>query len=157
VNRIAIVRALPEQAGSLGEVARRAKAHWIYPVGWLERWRGELTFSENWIRAHEVYAAIPDDRPVGMYALDGERPLLQLEHFWILPEWIGHGLGRRLLKHALERARARGALALEVDSDPNAEGFYLRLGGRTVDRVSAPMEGAPDRFLPRLHFDLRDP
>ena len=154
VKEIAILRAAPHQAGDLSEIARLAKAHWDYPAEWLDRWRNELTLTEAWVRENEVYAAMLGDRVVGLYALEGELPLLQLEHFWVLPDWIGRGVGRRLLEHALERARARGALTLEVDSDPNAEGYYLRLGGRRVGQLPAPMPGAPDRFLPRLHFDL---
>ena len=48
------------------------------------------------------------------------------------------------------RARVGG---IDITSDPNAEGFYRRLGARRVGRVYAPVGGAP-RYLPRLTLEV---
>jgi GNAT superfamily N-acetyltransferase len=149
-----LVRADPALAGALSELARRSKGHWPYPAAWLEAWRAELTFTPQWIREHEVCAAMLEGEPVGVYALAGDGAVLELEHFWVCPRRMGRGVGRRLLEHAADRARARGAEAIEIDSDPYAEAFYRRLGARAVGRTPAPMPGAPDRFLPRLRLEL---
>ena len=149
-----IVRARAEQAAALSDLAHRAKAHWGYPRAWLERWRGELTFTSDQIRRHDVHVVMLDARPLGVYALSGRGAVLELEHFWIEPAQMGRGLGRRLLEHAAALARSRGAVALEIDSDPHAEGFYLHHGARPVGRTPSPMPGAQQRDLPRLRLDL---
>jgi hypothetical protein len=41
---------------------------------------------------------------------------------------MGHGIGRSLFMHPVERAKSLGFQELEIESDPNAEGFYLRMG-----------------------------
>ncbi len=42
---------------------------------------------------------------------------------------------------------------LSIQSDPHAEGFYLRLGARRTGE--APSQSIPGRLLPMLEFDLR--
>ena len=39
-----------------------------------------------------------------------------------------------------------------IDSDPHAEGFYLRLGGERIGGTAAPVPADAARLLPRLRF-----
>jgi GNAT superfamily N-acetyltransferase len=125
-----IVPAKPEDAVALTEVAFAAKRHWGYPERWLESWREVLTVKPEFIAGHETHVAVVGDQAVGFYALGRKGDRLDLLHMWVLPGWIGGGVGRSLFLHALERTKALGFRKLEIESDPNAEGFYLRLGAR---------------------------
>jgi predicted N-acetyltransferase YhbS len=60
------------------------------------------------------------------------------------------GFGRALVQHAAGHAAARGQAVLAIDSDPNAEPFYLRCGAQLVGQVRAPIEGSPNRVRPQL-------
>jgi GNAT superfamily N-acetyltransferase len=72
--------------------------------------------------------------------------------FFVVPEAVRSGLGRRLWAHLERTARALGATRLEVDSDPHAEGFYLAMGmRRTGQAASGSIAG---RMLPHLVKDL---
>ena len=79
--------------------------------------------------------------------------MLRLEHLWVLPEATGRGIGRSLFTYALERARASGAQSLEIESDPNAAGFYLRMGAHQVGASLSELEGQP-RELPILVYEF---
>lgn len=78
----------------------------------------------------------------------------KLEHFWIAPESVGKGLGRRMLANAVELARDGGAAVLVIESDPHAEAFYIACGARRTGDVPAPIEGAEGRVLPILQISL---
>jgi GNAT superfamily N-acetyltransferase len=84
---------------------------------------------------------------VGFYALSGRAPVMELEHCWVLPVLIGHGIGARLLEHAAATCRATRARTLSIASDPFAEGFYRRMGARPAGAVPSTPRG---RTLPRL-------
>jgi len=127
-----ILRAKPDDAGALSEIAFTAKRHWGYPEPWIESWRDALTIDPQFIVSHETYAAVVEGRPVGFYALDRKESRLHLQHMWVLPRAMGRGVGRSLFHHALERTQALGFRELEIESDPNAEGFYQRMGARRV-------------------------
>jgi len=79
--------------------------------------------------------------------------MAELEHMWIKPEYIGTGVGRALFLHLKERAVNLGLPALEISSDPNAEGFYQRLGAKRIGDVRSEIEGEP-RVLPRMTVAL---
>jgi GNAT superfamily N-acetyltransferase len=60
---------------------------------------------------------------------------------WVLPNAMGKGVGRSLFIHALDRAKALGFRKLEIESDPNAEGFYQRMGAQRVGVSIQDLEG----------------
>lgn len=60
------------------------------------------------------------------------------------------GLGVQLLEHARGVAAMPGVREMRVDSDPNAEAFYLAQGWRRAGATPAPVEGDPGRVLPLL-------
>ena len=138
---------------ALTTIARAAKAHWGYPVEWLAGWEAGLTFGALDLDRVDIFVIEQDGRLLGFSATLPGVPRWTLDHLWVLPEAMGRGLGRRLVAHALDRAIAAGATGLEIESDPNAEGFYARLGARRVGWSAAPVPGAVDRRLPRLELD----
>ncbi len=149
-----IVRAEPVQAARLTEIALASKRYWHYPERWIELWRPLLTITTEYIAAHEVYALLNDaDEPIGFYALRKDEDTLQLDHLWLAPAAIGYGYGRRMFQHAVDRARELGAQVLKIESDPNAQGFYERLGAYQIGEHHTEVDGQ-SRVLPVLRFDL---
>ncbi|MEJ2735480.1 MAG: GNAT family N-acetyltransferase [Anaerolineae bacterium] len=148
-----IERAKPDDAATLTAIAFAAKRHWGYPERWIESWRDLLTISPAFVAGHETYTAIVDGRIVGFCALGREDNRADLVHMWVLPEAMGRGVGRSLFFHALERAKALGFRELGVESDPNAEGFYRRLGAHRVGTNVYTVEGHR-RELPVLNYEI---
>lgn len=153
--QVQIVRARPDDADTLTAIAFAAKRHWGYPLRWLEAWRDELTIRPEFIasQAQAVYAAQYRGKVAGFYALTCANRQAALEHLWVLPEAMGQGIGRALFEHAVQQARGFGAMTLEITADPNAEGFYLRMGARRVGERTYQLEGQPRR-LPLLVLDI---
>jgi len=149
-----IVRAQPEDADALTEIAHAAKRHWSYPEQWIESWRDILTMRPEFIRDNVAYSAMENCRALGFYVLTDESDGLHLDHLWIAPHAMGRGIGRALFEHALQQARSLGHRALEIEADPNAEGFYARMGARRVGVTVTRIEDEP-RELPLMRYDLQ--
>ncbi len=148
-----IVRARPEDADVLTEIAFAAKRHWGYPEHWIQGWRDILTMRPEFIASNVTYSAIKDGRPVGFYLLTTEADGLHLDHLWILPDAMGAGIGRTLFEHAAAQATGLGFTAIKIEADPNAKGFYQRMGARRVGANMTTIQGKP-RELPLLIYDL---
>jgi GNAT superfamily N-acetyltransferase len=148
-----ITPAQPEDAARLTEIAFAAKRHWGYPNSWIESWRDILTVKPDFIASHETFSAVVDGQSVGFYSVVQKDSVLDLLHMWVLPAWMGRGIGRSLFYHALERTRALGFRELEIESDPNAEGFYQHLGARRVG-VNIHMVEQQRRELPVLIYEV---
>ena len=148
-----IERCTAEQADELTTVAHASKRHWGYPEHYITEWRESLTVAPAMIREHDVWSCRMGEDLAGFYVLMDTGGRMELEHFWVLPEFIGHGIGRYLFEHAVGLARDAGANAIDITSDPNAEAFYEHLGACRVDRVLAPVDGTT-RYLPRMEFQV---
>lgn len=148
-----ILRASPDQAKSLTHIAFAAKRYWGYPERWIEIWSPILTISNEYIKKHDTYFASLDGKPAGFYAISVEGEKASLEHLWVLPEHMGKGVGMNLFKHALFRCSEIGAEVLEIESDPNAQGFYERMGAKKVGQSASELDSQP-RFLPILEINL---
>ncbi|MDN5697808.1 MAG: GNAT family N-acetyltransferase [Rubrobacter sp.] len=152
-----IRRAADSDADTLTAVAHAAKRHWGYPERWIGLWREQLTLTPEYLRANEVHVAEEDpaSEPFAFYALaPGYLGRGALDHLWVRPERMGEGVGATLFRHALERARELGHAGIEIESDPNALGFYLAAGARQVGESSGEIDGEP-RLLPVLIADAR--
>lgn len=146
-----IRRARAGEADALTALARRAKAHWGYPPALLERFAADLVLGESAIAGDEVWVLDGDAGPIGFHRVVIGEPAV-LEDLWVEPAAIGAGHGRRLWRHAAAVARMAGATAIELDADPNAVGFYERMGARRVG--DTPSAVVPGRMLPRMRADL---
>jgi ribosomal protein S18 acetylase RimI-like enzyme len=150
---ISIQRVNPEQADRFTHIALAAKAHWGYPKHWLEIWRPQLTFSPEYFRENESWAAMLDEAPVGFYTLGAKNENAWLENLWVLPEHIGKGLGKSLFLHAVELSRRRGYRVIQLEADPNAVGFYEKMGMHKVRERHSEVDGQP-RNLPIMEMYL---
>jgi GNAT superfamily N-acetyltransferase len=150
---IEIGRASPGDAEALTRIAFASKRYWGYPERWISRWSAALTITPEFVRDNGVYAAVAGGEPIGFYALSGTGHEMELEHLWVSTAWIGSGVGRLLFEHAMDSATSRGARHVEIEADPNAEGFYLRMGARRVGENVYEIEGQR-RALPRMVVEL---
>jgi putative acetyltransferase len=74
----------------------------------------------------------------------------KVEMLFVHPVWRGQGIGRRLLSYAVTTL---GAHELDVnEQNPQAIGFYLRMGFEVVGRSEVDSIGKP---YPLLHMRVR--
>lgn len=139
------------EAQTLGALAMRSKAHWGYSEEFLEVVRPMLTFAETDLASSPVYVLEAAGEPAGMYRLSGSPPEGELDDLWLDPRLIGLGAGRRLFEHALQTAAELGFDSLRIESDPNAEGFYLAMGATRIGERRSPS----GRTLPLLRVHAR--
>ena len=114
--------ATPGQAKILTQIAFTAKRHWGYPEHWIQLWSPILTITPELIVKYDTYVASVNEKPIGFYALSVEDDKANLEHLWVLPEYMGKGVGKKLFEHVLSRCKEIGVYTLEIESDPNAHG-----------------------------------
>jgi len=147
-----IRRSLPEDAERLTTIALEAKRHWGYPEHWIKHWESDLTISSDFIRDNHVYVAEENGEIRGFYALCVADDKAELEHMWVTPSVIGTGVGKELFLDAMERAAKLEVGSVEISSDPNAAGFYKRMGATEIGETDSIVDGHL-RKLPRLKID----
>lgn len=147
------VRTAEAQEGErLREIAIASKSYWGYDLDRVREWAAIGDFSPEGLRGRkEAYVADVDGRAVGWIAVIPNGDVCWLDDLWVEPAQIGTGIGSRLFRHAAERGRQPGARRMEWEAEPNALGFYERMGGRYL-RDSEP--SAWGRVIPVMGVDL---
>jgi len=98
------------------------------------------TFRAHWFQAQTPYVAVLEDRVVGMYKMGPNFPDLGAHvasaTYVVDAAARGRGVGRALVEHSLERARAEGFLAMQfnyvVSTNGPAVALYRKLGFAVV-------------------------
>ena len=152
-HELTLLRARPEHADALTQIAIAGKRHWNYPESWIQLWLPLLTITPSYIAGHEIWLALADEQPVAFYSLKGDGESLWLDNLWVLPAFMGQGIGEFLFRHALIRCRKRDASVLRIESDPNAQGFYEKMGAVKVDELRGEMDGQV-RVLPVMEIQF---
>jgi N-acetylglutamate synthase-like GNAT family acetyltransferase len=147
-----IRQASTEEAAALTRIAHDAKRHWGYPDHWMQRWDADLTITPEFIANNHVYVAEDGDRLSGFYALITKDQTAELEHMWVAPHSIGTGVGKELFLSAMQKAAELRVKSVEISSDPNAEGFYKKMGAYRVGETTSELDGEL-RVLPRLSIE----
>lgn len=165
--------AIPADCNALTTLALVSKAHWGYDAAFMRACEASLTITPEFIIQHHVVVAqrqVPtsrNDMPegntithdfkalaiVGFYALSREQPEAEVEQCFVAPDAIGLGIGKRLWQDLESAAVTQGATALTVLSDPNAAGFYRRMGMTDVGSAPSDVFGS-ERPLPVLKKTL---
>jgi ribosomal protein S18 acetylase RimI-like enzyme len=148
-----IQRARPEQAEELTALTIAAKRHWNYPKKWIETWQSLLTIAAEYIRGNETWVAVQNDKCIAYYSIKQDTKFFWLDNLWVLPEFIGQRIGGELFQHALERSRAGGASVLRIESDPNAQKFYEKMGAQKIGEERSEVDGQP-RILPIMEIKM---
>ena len=147
-----IRKASAEDAATLTTIAHDAKRHWGYPEHWIKHWQDDLTISPEFVAANQVYVAEREGEVLGFYALIVHEDKAELDHLWVKPAQIGTGIGKELFIHAMQRAATRNISAVEILSDPNAAGFYRKMGAHEIGETISDLDGQ-SRILPLLTVD----
>lgn len=144
-----------DEAAQLSDLAMRSKAHWGYSQEFMEACRDELQVSPENITSDRYFCFVAERAQslLGYYILKVIcASQYELEALFLEPSAIGQGIGKALLEHAKTLTRQEGAQAIMIDSDPNAEAFYLSAGAKKVG--SSPSGSIPGRVIPLLEIAL---
>jgi GNAT superfamily N-acetyltransferase len=148
-----IRRAFVEESDTLTQIAIAAKRYWNYPEHWMEIWTPQLTFTPKYFEENESWVAVDGNRQIGFYTLLDRSGIAWIGNLWVLPEYIGKGIGKQLFIHALELAYQRGYKTLQLEADPNALGFYKKMGMHQIGERRSEVDGEP-RILPIMEMTL---
>lgn len=126
---------------------RASKAYWGYDIQQMEVWKEELTISPSYIQENQVFSLWSNGKIIGFYSYFEQEDHIKLDNLFLLPAFIGKGLGYWMMEDFLKRVASIPKDKIVLDADPHAEGFYLKLGFQTISWLPSSI---PKRFLPTM-------
>ena len=134
----------------LTAITKKSKAFWGYSDTQIELWDDLLTITKKYIEAKLVYKIVIDGAAVGYYSFFPENEYtVRLDNLFILPDYIGKGMGKLLMEDFMMRIATTGVKKVILDADPNAELFYARLGFVKIGQRETTIKG---QYLPIMEL-----
>ncbi len=134
----------------LTSITKKSKAYWGYSAEQIQKWDKNLTISQDYIRDHNVFKLIENGFIIGYYSyVFKDEKVIELDNLFILPEHIGRGFGKYLLLDFLNRIKETGVEKITLDSEPNAEEFYVKLGFVKIGEFETSIK---NRFMPIMEM-----
>jgi ribosomal protein S18 acetylase RimI-like enzyme len=136
----------------LTEITKKSKAYWGYSAEQILKWNNNLTISRDYIENNSVFKLVNNTEIVGYYSyLIKEEKNVILDNLFILPEYIGKGFGKHLMIDFLNRMKNEKFEKITLNSEPNAENFYLKIGFKKIGELETSIK---NRFMPIMEMTL---
>ena len=139
---------------ALTELALTSKAFWGYSDDFMRGCEAVLTVTPRMIAEWDSGVIEENREIVGFFLLSLEPEEAELELLYVSPLYMGKGYGRALIQAAAERAALLGYNSLRIGADPNAAGFYRRMGAKQTGWWRSEVEDT--RELPLFSLNLRN-
>lgn len=147
-------------ADRLTEIAFSAKRHWQYPEEYYQQWTRELTITDQYITQNIVKCLLSNSAIIGFYSLcfvDKDQLFADirvecgywLDHMFLEEKSIGKGFGTEMFIDLHKEIRKRNISQFKVFVDPNATGFYEKMGCKFLRNSSSSIK---DRIIPVYEF-----
>jgi GNAT superfamily N-acetyltransferase len=149
---LAFRNALPEDAGALTELALRSKRTWGYDERFMELVSPDMVVYSEYLAAEHGIVAEEGGIPVGYAIVRIDGGHASLRDLFVEPHKLRQGVGKALFRETVTYALAFGAQELTLSGDPNAIGFYERMGMRKIGEEPSIVGGG--RMLPVMALDL---
>ncbi len=136
----------------LTQITKKSKAYWGYSEEQIEKWNDNLTISQNYIQTNSVFKLTNKNTIIGYYSyINKQENTVKLDNLFILPYYIGKGFGKYLIQDFLIRMRDNNYKKVTLDSEPNAEKFYQKMGFKKIGQFETSIK---NRFMPIMEMDL---
>ena len=136
----------------LTEITKKSKAYWGYSEEQLVIWSNNLTITQDYIKRNDVFKLVNNNIIVGYYSyFPEEEKSMKLDNLFVLPEYIGKGFGKYLMTDFLNRMKEIKIEKITLDSEPNAELFYSKMGFVKIGEFETSIK---NRFMPIMEMNL---
>lgn len=151
IGLMKVREALLDEAEIISEIAILSKAYWNYSSEFIQACKEDLTIDQSYIQENHVYVLESEEGVVGFFAFQLKEQN-SLDFFYVHPSYIGMSYGKVMWNSIIKTAKQLGVKTFTIDSDPNAKGFYEKMGAKQIGETpSTVFEG---RTLPLMKYDL---
>ena len=142
-----LVCAKPVDLKMINELMRSSKAHWGYDPAFMQKFMSLFQMTASYLDKnitkllYDKQSSIKAEQGlIGFFSLSFDsNNELELDNFFISPDYIGHGFGKILWQYVLIEVRHLKKSEFILWSDPGAEGFYEKMGCQKIGTKPSPM------------------
>ena len=136
----------------LNKIAVASEGYWGHSKKMMEAFVKHYTLTPSYIKVNKVFHLEFNGEIIGFYALNISKGLTELEYFYLKPEYIGKGYGRKLWNHLIEFCKSNQIDYFRFVAGPEIKNYYLKMGAKIIDTVYSQLD--VDRRIYKFNMDV---
>ena len=153
MEKVDIVKAKVSDSEELTELTKRSKAIWGFSAEQLEKWKDELTITQEYIENNHVYKLLKEQLIIGYFSyIQLNKKVIKLDNLFVHPDHIKKGYGTILLNDLFEKLMNTSIEKIILDSEPKAKEFYKKFDFEVTGKTATSI---PNRLLIQMEKKLK--
>ena len=148
-----IVAARGCEASELNRTAIESEAFWGYDSDFMDKFKVSYQVTEEFIRKNPTFILYVEHKIIGFYSLLINSQENTIEYFYIQPEYIGKGYGKKMWNHLVNYCKAYNINELTLVTSPQAKDFYEKMGAIQIGEVESILK--KNRLIPLLKCNFK--
>ncbi|NLW03504.1 MAG: GNAT family N-acetyltransferase [Clostridiaceae bacterium] len=136
----------------LNRIAYESEAWWGYDSEFMEKFKAIYKITEDYIRDNPTLVLIENGSIIGFFSFVKNENETELEYFYIDPQYIGKGYGKKMWDNLVDYCKATGIYSFSLVTSPQAKGFYEKMGAVVTDEVESLLRKG--RKIPKLRYTV---
>ncbi|HHU0101942.1 TPA: GNAT family N-acetyltransferase [Legionella pneumophila] len=135
----------------------RSKSYWGYEREFMDKFMRLFQMTKEYLEKNTVklfYISEHEqcNKSIGFYSFSVSPKEIELDNFFIDPDYIGKGFGKKMWSTMIEDFKLIGVSRFTLWSDPGAEPFYKKMGCIKIGVKKSPM--MPDRYPVIFEYEI---
>lgn len=146
-------KALTSDIKAINELMKLSKAYWKYDQAFMEVFMAKFAIDESYFAANLIKVLCNHNQIIGFFSfINSENNALELDCFFIHPDYIRQGFGKNLWQACCQAAKEFNVKEFILISDPQAELFYTKMGCKKIGFKEYPF--FKNRYLPIMSYSF---
>ena len=136
----------------LNRIAYDSEAYWGYDLEYMKRFEEVYRITEEYVMSNPTFILFEANVVVGFYSLSVHDTDAELDLFYVSPQYIGKGYGKKMWDHLIDYCKKAGIVSFLLVTSPQAKGFYEKMGAVVIEQVDSLLREG--RKIPKLKFEV---
>lgn len=132
-----ILAAEGSEASELNRLAIESESYWGYDSDFMDKFKVLYKVTEDFIRKNPTFIFYENAKIIGFYSLLINQEGSTIEYFYIKPQCIGKGCGKKMWNHLANYCKEHNINELTLVTSPQAREFYEKMGAIHIGEVES--------------------
>jgi len=124
----------------LNRIAFTSESYWGHSKKMMDIFKKEYTLSQGYLKNNEVFNMLLNGKIIGFYAFNMTQETPELEYFYLKPEYIGKGYGRKLWNEAIKFCKNNKIKEFIFVAGAEVKNYYLKMGAEVIKTLPSKLD-----------------
>jgi GNAT superfamily N-acetyltransferase len=137
---IVFIESSVDDIDELNNIAFLSESHWGHDKNMMAVFKEEYRLTQEYLKNNKVFNMMLGGNIIGFYAFNMTQEIPELEYFYLKPEYIGMGYGRKLWDEAIEFCKNNKIKTFVFVAGSEVKKYYLKMGAEVIKTLPSRLD-----------------